>query len=167
MFNNYWQLAATCLLTTLTVLVSACDPAPAPESTVLTELHEQCFDQGVDCEEKKADVLLYLDTGNLPSHNGDSTYLVLCDHVVEKNQVCEGYRLGFNFTGQLSEEIDPGLEHRGRWLVQIDGAGLEYCDTCYTNDGLDEVISITGTADMIVVMEDPDLEEQIYADLVD
>lgn len=170
-------LSTLFVFTVLLVGPAGCDSFPVPgngnenqnsngEVTVFTansvqELHDFCFSDGVDCEEDySVSGTLYLDTSNLPSHNNRDTGLVFCSTPIEFT--CDGNsRLSFAFEDLLGEEIDPGIEFEVGWKVQFAELSINYCDTCYTNEGLAQVISLEGSLDNVQFVHDPDNEVPI------
>ena len=80
--------------------------------------------------------------------------------------ICTGTRIGYSITeGELPESIDPDLYDTPGYKVEVRGADLEYCDTCYTNEGLAEVIDLAGPARIVDAIEDVDDELSIYVEL--
>lgn len=134
---------------------SVTEESPPVTSTEIEELNELCFGTSTDCEQLEADLVLYLDTGNLPSHNNGNGTLVLSSKPV--HVVADGNdRLAFVFSGELPAEIDPGIEFENGWKAVITDADIYYCTTCYTNAGLAEVIFLRGGLEQVNFIYDPD-----------
>jgi len=159
-FSASHASATTCWLAAallgIFLLASGCREHGTSHRTLLEDLHSQCFARSVDCEQLELDALLYLDTDNLPSSNSNKPFLILSSLVT--TPISHGDdRLAFSFdeSEQLPSEIDPGLDHQLGWKVRLTSARLRYCDTCYTNTGLAEVIDAYGSLANAEFVYDP------------
>lgn len=159
------------LLCFFTLLYSGCGDDNNPQFVTnavtkigsVAEFHDYCFKLGHNCEENKADVFLYFDTGNLPSHNNNFNHLIMCD--APPTGLCGGNnRLSFGFGKDetLGTDIDPGIEFQDGWKVKITDAAIKYCDNCFTNNGLAEVVSFEGSLNDVEFVHDPDNVQSIY-----
>ncbi len=133
-------------------------PYSAP--TLIGDLNDFCFSGSVDCECYEVDLLLYLDTGNLPSANMPSDPSAY-PHLTLSSKPTTPYagsdRIGFDFsgTGTLPEEIDPGLIRQSGWKVEIHDATIRYCQSCINDCGLVPVIGLHGSLDNVNFRYDP------------
>jgi hypothetical protein len=100
------------------------------------------------------DALLYLDTVNLPTNNANIQKLVLNSNARWWYAVSE--RIEFWFSGTLSTDIDPGAIGARGWKVRIAGAELKYCDWCYTQGGLADIVFLRGNLGSTQFIYDPD-----------
>jgi hypothetical protein len=98
------------------------------------ELHDQCFG-GTDCSMSSVRACLDLDTSNLPSMNQGRSAILL--------------------RGRAPHRTDPGAKFQSGWKVSVRGARIEYCQTCYTNSGLAELISLRAPLDSLRFIYDP------------
>jgi hypothetical protein len=112
------------------------------------------------CEKYSLDLLLYLETTNLRSHNSNAKRIMLCDKPTIPG--CVGYMIFVNYTGDLNPQIDPGLYAKTGWKVKIQDAQVNYCRTCYTNNGLAEIVSLSAPLDHMEFINDPDNKQAIY-----
>ncbi|MFO7654125.1 MAG: hypothetical protein R6X25_09920 [Candidatus Krumholzibacteriia bacterium] len=128
---------------------------------LVEQLHEFCFCGDNDCERYSCDAFLYLDTGNLPGENpGQPTKLVLSGQPTAP--LARGDRIEFHFEGELDPAIDPGLAGQRGWKVKITGIRIEYCDVCYTEFGLADVIYLRGDLADLEFVADPRDERDTY-----
>lgn len=130
--------------------------------TEIEELNDLCFHSSTDCEELQVDLVLYLDTVNLPSNNGDIRKLVLSSKPTYP--IADGNdRIEYFFDGSgLPEEIDPGILDEIGWKVGISSAEIVYCNSCFTNFRLAEVIWLSGSVDDIEFIYDPNDNIDIF-----
>jgi hypothetical protein len=130
--------------------------------TTLSELNDLCFGSSTNCERLQAVLVLYLDTVNLPSGNIGIQKLVLSSRPT--TPIASGNdRIEFFFEGsKLPEEIDPGIRDETGWKVRISSAGLEYCDTCFNESGLVDVIVLRGSLDNVEFIYDPGDEIEVF-----
>ncbi len=127
---------------------------PYSADTLIGDLYGICYDDTMDCEECVVDVLLYLDTINLPSQNANANRIVLSSLPTDPGAHSD--RLEFVFDGgSLPEEIDPTIIHQHGWKVQAAGAGIGYCKTCDTNCGLVPIIYLRGDVSILEFVHDP------------
>jgi len=141
------------------------DPAipPGPsEPNVISEFVDICYEEGVHVEEMNVSLRLVLDTLNLPSAIQDREVLVL--GVDPENPFGRRISLEYNFSGQLSEQIDPGLIQQMGWKVAIQNATASRCTTCFTNDGLARVILLAGNLNDVEFEYDPEDTLGIFID---
>lgn len=123
-------------------------PGPT-ELSAIGELTRFCFSDTVDCGDYRADVLLRLNTGNLPSHNPGSHCLVLTCQPRPAGEI-----IGYIFEGELDPQVDPGIEFQSGWKAQIQGARIAYCEDCYTNGGLAQIIHLHGDLQQVSFIQD-------------
>jgi len=139
---------------------------PYSASTLIGGLYGFCFSDSIDCECYSVDLLLYLDTANLPSNRGANNYPLLVLSSRPPIPVVGSDRLGFDFsgTGTLPLEIDPGALDQSGWKVEIADATIHYCRVCLNNCGLVPVISLHGSLDNVEFRYDPMDTLAIYID---
>ena len=134
------------------------------ELTLIDELRDFCFCGSNDCEDYSADLLLYLDTVNLPSQNNGHPWLILSS--LPTAPIADGNdRLGFEFVGTLGPEIDPGILDQVGWKIRIPCARIMYCDDCYTSDGLVPTIYLAGSLDGVEFLQDQSDTREIYINI--
>jgi hypothetical protein len=132
--------------------ITLCEPYSAP--TLIGDLYTYCFKESGGCEGMKVDLLLYLDTVNLPSANLGNRVLILSS--LPTTPIADGNdRLAFLFEVPLPESIDPGIFNETGWKAQIEDAVIEYCKTCYADCGLVPIIQLRGTLEDVVFLYDP------------
>jgi hypothetical protein len=133
---------------------SALDCPEGPSFAFVSQLHAFCFCGEHDCETYRCEALLHLDTGNLPSQNpGVPPRLLLSGHVPRLARDTD--RIELRFTGQLAADIDPGLAFQPGWKTLVHDARIEYCDVCYTELGLADVILLRGDIEAVEFVADP------------
>ena len=115
-------------------------------------LHDLCF-SGCDCATRTARVRLDLDTHNLPSINGGQQALLLTGRASARTDWRD--IIWLTYEGTLPAEVDPGAAGQSGWKVEIRGAGIEYCRTCYTNSGLADIITLRAPLDSVQFLFDP------------
>lgn len=124
---------------------SLCEPYSAP--TLIGDLYTYCFKESEGCGGMKVDVLLYLDTVNLPSANLGNKVLILSS--LPTTPIADGSdRLAFYFEEALPQSIDPGILDETGWKARIDDAVIEYCKTCHADCGLVPIIELHGTLEV-------------------
>ena len=139
-----------------------CEPYSAP--TLIGDLYTYCFKESEGCEGRTVDLLLYLDTVNLPSANANNQTLVLSS--LPTTPIADGNdRLGFFFEETLPGSIDPGILNETGWKARIEDALIEYCKTCYSDCGLVPVIQLRGTLERVDFLYDPGDTMAIYINL--
>jgi hypothetical protein len=116
------------------------------------ELHDQCFG-GTDCSMSSVRACLDLDTSNLPSMNQGRSAILLRGRAPHRTDWRDFIPLDFD--GVLPAEVDPGAKFQSGWKVSVRGARIEYCQTCYTNSGLAELISLRAPLDSLRFIYDP------------
>ncbi|MCK4415431.1 MAG: hypothetical protein KAY32_17990 [Candidatus Eisenbacteria sp.] len=151
----------------LTLLASStalwgCQELTRDEPTLLDALHRLCYYESVDCEQIEIDVLLHLDTVNLPSHSGPAQRLILSS--LPTTPIAGTDRITFFIEGadSLPPEIDPGILNELGWKVELVAVRLEYCDACYTNAGLLRILGIRGPLAHAEFIWDPDDTLALY-----
>lgn len=138
-------------------------PSPS-EPTLIDDLRDFCQSGPNVCEGYSVDLLLYLDTVNLPSNNKGQPWLVLSS--LPTTPIADGNdRLGFEFVGTLVPGIDPGIIDQTGWKLHVPDARIKYCETCYTNQGLVPKIYLTGSLDDVEFMRDPTDTLEIYINI--
>jgi hypothetical protein len=151
--------ASLLLLLALAAGLSAtlgCLDRETSQRTLLDDLHTLCFSGCVNCEELVVDVLLYLDTVNLPTNNVNIQKLILSS--VSTTPGANGNdMLEYFFRGpeRLPPAIDPGILGKRGWKAKVVSARLRYCRACYTNGGLARVISAAGPLANVEFIYDP------------
>lgn len=148
-------------LTVLGCSDHSCVEPNGSEPTLIDELRDFCFCGSNDCEDYSVDLLLHLDTINLPSNNKGHRWLILSS--LATTPIADGAdRLGFEFEGTLGPEIDPGILGQVGWKIQMPYAQIRYCDACYTNAGLVPTIYLTGSLDGVEFLRDQADTLEIY-----
>ena len=141
-----------------------CEPYSAP--TLIGDLYTYCFTESEGCEGMTVDLLLYLDTVNLPSANANNEILVLSS--LPTTPIADGNdRLAFYFEEALPASIDPGILNETGWKIAIEDALIEYCKTCYSDCGLVPVIELRGTLGCVDFLYDLSDTVGIYINLED
>jgi hypothetical protein len=131
------------------------------EPTLIEGLRDFCFCGSNDCDDYAVDILLHLDTVNLPSNNMGQPWLILSS--LPTTPIADGNdRLGLEFVGTLDPEIDPGILNQVGWKIRIRHARIKYCENCYSNDGLVPTIYLTGSLDGVEFLHDQSDEREIY-----
>ena len=109
---------ASALLLVGFCLVGGCANQVAPEPpdpTMIDELTELCFSGSVDCEECSVNLLLYLDTMNLPGDSSMGERLILSSEPT--TPISGADRLAVWVSPDLPPEIDPGLFFQLGWKI--------------------------------------------------
>jgi len=146
------------LLIAAATLVGGCsDEEPQPNIYAegpVGDLYRTCYEGETDCRDYEYDLLLYLDTINLPNPRYSHPYL----HV--KGTPGAGGlwdRLSFEYYeyDDIPEGVSlPAIGAAG-WKAHIRGARIEYCTTCYTDAGLLRLIQLSGPRDQVEFIFDP------------
>ena len=117
---------------------SSNQPYSAP--TLVGALYDSCFTSGGGFRDGKVGLMLYLDTGNLPSDNGNIPWLTVSSQPI--HGVAGRDRLGIRFTGSLPGDIDPGIRLESGWkLVLTEGQAVQ-CSSCVNQCGLVPIVQV-------------------------
>jgi hypothetical protein len=136
-------------------------PYSAP--TLIGGLYDACFPRCAACDSAEVEALLYLDTGNLPTANGNVPKLVLSSLPIGPGSAGTD-RLEYFFPDTLPASIDPGIRGQSGWKARISGATLEYCDVCWTNYGLAPILGLRGGLSSVTFLHDLGDTTMIYID---
>ncbi len=119
------------------------DPAHLPYAapTLIGALYDSCFSiDGASFRPGSVDLLLYLDTGNLPSDNAGNPWLTVSS--VPIHGVAGPDRLGLKLNGPLPSEVDPGIRGQSGWKVRLASGLADQCSTCVTSCGLVPIVDV-------------------------
>jgi hypothetical protein len=158
--QRMWAIA---ILLLLLLPLPSCHESPSEpraDWTLVSDLYDACFPRCLECAQSTVDALLYLDTINLPSQNVNIQKLVLNSDPQWWHHSSE--MIEFHFTGTLPAEIDPGVVDERGWKVRIAGAALVYCDGCWTDSGLADVLFLRGDLSQVQFIHDPDDKVRTY-----
>jgi hypothetical protein len=173
-FHRIWSgarvgpLAVVAVGTLLGWGCSANDPCegaslPYSASTLIGGLYDACFPRCPACDSAAVNALLYLDTGSLPTVNGNVPKLVLSSRPIGPGGAGRD-RLEYFFPDTLPASIDPGIRDQSGWKVRVSGVTLEYCDDCVTNCGLVPILRLRGELSSVTFVRDPGDTSLIYID---
>gem|GEM_PF-6952894 len=138
------QRAIAILLGVVVLLgTSGCSEEDAPERNLVSDFIDYCYRSDVDLSEVRINARLVFDTLNLPSANAGINKLVM--GIDPAQPFGNPPFLEFLFPEALPAEVDPGLAMQTGWKVSLRNVSASKCTTCYTNDGLARIVSLSGS----------------------
>ena len=155
--------AVSVLLVVALSLLAGCANQVGPElpdPTIIDELQELCFSGSVDCEECSINLLLYLDTFNLPGDDIWGEWLVLSSEPT--TPIAGADRLALLVSSELPHEIDPGLFYQLGWKARVHHGSIEYH---YGRAPPPDYVSVAADLDSVDFVFDPEDTMQIYIDV--
>jgi hypothetical protein len=130
-----------------------------------------CHNDSRPCDAYQVRLRLFLDIGGDEfslrpdgTRYDDGPHFGLFGQCVEKQK-----RVSFVFNSDevIDPAIVPGVRNQKGWKVDLDHAGIEYCDTCFTEQGLDPVFWLRGSLDDVKFFQDLENEYPLFIEVRD